>query len=116
MSVFNKKISENIEERKFIGANLPTNNYSFLTMYALSTSTSKSSIINNVLDEWINKNTRSISLLENEIAKKALDSFNNNSVTIDKFKSILEKELLAKGVLESSVKNIINIFTNETNK
>ena len=116
MTVFNKKIIENIQERKFVGANLPLQIYSYLAMRCIDLDVSKSSIINVVLQKWKEEMEQAVSIesLVENIALKAVHVFSESKKKQIVFRATLSTELEKKGVDKGSINLILKRFDGET--
>lgn len=119
MSIFKKTTAEHLQERKFVGVNLPLQNFSYLTLYGMTNNSAKSSIMSAIYVKWEleEKERTSLDFLEEQIAKKAIAVCNASKPSqgrINVFREKLRIELYKKGIIKTSVINILTLFDNET--
>ena len=122
MTLFSKKITGKNKDVKFAGVNFPLLLNSYLTLYTIATSTSKSALICNQMEEW-KENQMEIMPLEELIelvVEKALEACPKKEVRIDgalkHFLNRLKKELVKKGIEKDIVSEILKKVTHEANQ
>lgn len=112
MSVFSKKGKKG---KKLIGTWVPIGISDYLSLYGLvkEDTCSKSRLLFNLVNEFIETiledfpETLLINILQNKVIKGLGDSKNKN---LEKYKTIIEKELMVKGLSEEMVKKITVIL------
>jgi len=113
MTLIPKKISRNNKDVKFVGVHLPLQVNSYLTIYALANSISKSAIILEELKEWktIQEEIISIDEMLDLIAGKAIGTFKEMKSKPEfhagKFFNSLNKELETKGIDIVTIEKIL---------
>jgi len=116
--MFNKKLSQKNEERKFVGANVPLQVSSYLSLYALCMQTSKSGLITEAILLWqerAEKTTPEPLLIDSlMIVIKAQFVADTPKKGDSSFVSRLKKELEKKGIENRVIDAILKRFLDET--
>jgi len=103
------------EGYKLIGASLPSRIHNYLTLYTLARGTTKTKIIKELLQAWIKsvrKSTTDDDLIK-EIVAKANDRWQKEKnskkshKTFDQFCIDLQKELVARDMLDIYIKLVV---------
>lgn len=120
MTIFNKKVKQRVQDSKFVGAHLPSQLYSYLSLYTLATGESKNQIIVDVLENWkldgdVDED-KEMKLIE-ECAQIAFSDFKNKKkANFQWFLNEVEYELTKKGITKEVISVIIEKIKNEKNK
>ena len=122
MTLFSRKSITKKGEVKFVGVHLPLHLNSYLTLYALATGGSKSSIICEEINNWktSQEDVMTESVLIQSIADKAIKTFKNkiiqNEMSLGKFMKSIKEELLAKGIEEEAINVILEAIKDGKDK
>lgn len=122
MPVFNKKGRVNNRKNKFAGVHLPPQINSYFTLFTLAMEVSKSAVLVDLLQNWIEANKESAEFSEtaliNLIVERAAKTFaelkDNKTFTKSRFYNEITQELLVKGVSDETVTSIITKVKNGT--
>lgn len=102
-----------------VGMYVPKRLASYLSLYCLAKSQTKTSVLKPLLTEWIEENQEKIPIdvLVREIAHKAYNVWKAQirPSNFNTFKNQVKRELIAKGLTGYSDR-ILNIITDEKNK
>jgi len=105
------------EDTKLVGAVIPTNIVQYLNLFCLVDNRSKSSIIRPMVEKWADK--AKVKFPEDKLialaAEKGFESWCNKSRKRTSFINALtyqKRELLSKGILETTVDLIIKRIVN----
>ena len=104
--------------KKFVGGFIPHELFSYLTLYLVANSTSKTKLLNDILKERIKSLQFKFpeEILEKTVAEKASRTWqivkSNTKETFEDFKTKIHKELTKKGLSESCIEKILNQIKN----
>lgn len=94
----------------FVGAHLPPQINSYLTLYSLAKTQSKDSLIREQMTKWVAEKEKEFSIqsLEKELAEAFYEVYKDSDEdALDMFLIELKKELRKKGVQKEQFDNII---------
>jgi hypothetical protein len=114
MSILHKKSKRETDGYKLIGAYLPPRMHNYLTLYALAKETTKTKIIQKLIDDWVgqqilhepDRDLVALVIQRANIQWKVEKTVNKN-ITFSQFKELLREELLKKGLREVHIKTIL---------
>jgi len=96
---------------RLVGAKLPIWMHEYLTLYALAKTTTKTRVIQYVLENWIRgeKEKEDDQKLIEEVTKRVNDQRKVQKVSssFEKYKASIKQELLARGIKDSYVNIIV---------
>jgi len=125
MGIFRKNITKESNDVVFVGANLPLQVNTYLTIYSIATGISKSKIIANLVTQFKEgisfekgmENDMSLDELIEQVAVKGSSSFTieykKSGFSSTKFFNDMRTELSKKGIDEKTCTKIINKVKNE---
>jgi len=121
MKIFTKKNSEGNKTAKFVGAYVPTNLYVYLTLYGIVNGTSKTEVLNSLLDDWYNDASKN-QASERELIKETVElvlipkweDAKKRRIKSEKFIVQITEELSKQGFDETFISNMIKIFRHDT--
>ena len=118
MTLFSKKHTVKEKAVKFVGVNLPLPLNSYLTLYSIATSTSKSAVICNQMDEWKDTQEELMPIEEviELVVEKAMEECPEKNNRIKGFLKRLEDELIKKRIEEEIIGLILKKVQHEANK
>jgi len=116
MSLISRKAIKKDKEVKFVGVHVPLQINSYLTLYAYTNRISKSQIINDLLEKWMNTNGVPIDSLLMELQKEIRTTYQTlkgkGTKSLLQYCGAIRKELLKKGIhpetVEIILKNVVN--------
>lgn len=122
MTLFSKKNTVKEKAVKFVGVNIPLPLNSYLTLYAIATSSSKSALICNQMDEW--KETQEelmpieevIKLVVENVMKECPPKSKKIEGALIHFLKRVKTELIQKGIEEALINKITKKVMYEANK
>ncbi len=121
-TLFSKKHTVKEKAVKFVGVNLPLPLNSYLTLYSIAMSTSKSPLICNQIEEWkeIQEELMPIEELIDLVVEKAMEECPEKDKRIEGallyFLKRLKKELVQKGIEDEVIRKILKKVRHEANK
>jgi len=99
---------------RVVGASLPVEIHSYLTLYALAMSTTKTAVIKKQLEKWINEQKRFVTeeKLITSIVSQIQQQWKGKHKRIpdlefERFKELVYQELIEKGVEEDITDKIV---------
>jgi predicted DNA-binding protein len=101
------------DNSKLVGANMPLQVHSYLTLYSLAKGTTKTLIIKELLTNWIEKQRAKEEdwMLIDEIVRRVNVKWGaikeQSDTTFQQFKVTLRQELLDRGIEERNIKSIL---------
>lgn len=104
MTLFSRKTTAKEKNSKFVGVFLPPHINEYLTLYSLAAEIPKTTIITNLLDNWIEETDELLNELEllTKLAEKAIHNFENlkktKSIGFKRFLLMMDSELKKKGI------------------
>lgn len=111
MTILKIKSKISKEQFKLVGALVPLPLNSFLSLYAVANSITKSMVVNNVLESWRQGICISEEKLINDIISIAKEGWKGSQkLTIVDFTDNLAKELTEKGLDPETIEKIIQRF------
>jgi hypothetical protein len=100
---------------KLLGASIHTDIHEYLSLYALAKETSKSMILKNLVETWMEKQKakESDSTLVKEVARRALNKWNVNKtrgimMSLTELKQIVSVDLEREGLAAKHIERILN--------
>ena len=122
MTLFSKKHTVKEKAVKFVGVNIPLPLNSYLTLYSIATSTSKSALICNQMDEWKENQEELVPIEEviQLVVENVMKGYNEKgkriSGTLLHFLKKVRKELIQKGIEKEVINKITKKVRHEANK
>lgn len=112
---------ENKKDTSFIGASIPKDMVSFLSLFCLAKEVTKTSIVKDLVNSWVQEKQKEYSEkdLIKEIAMRSLEVWEvtpKRNTTLHNFKTMLRLECKYRGLDESVINGIIAEFSNEYEK
>lgn len=121
MPILTKKNKCDRNDSKFVGVYISTEMFSFLSLYCMANSVTKTSIIAELLDGWNQQRLRDTTQEEliRKIALQALLAWKNRPLkkrNFLMFSNALRVELRNKGIEAKFIEKIMNIIRDEKDK
>lgn len=122
MTLFSKKLTVKEKDVKFAGVNFPLPLNSYLTLYTIAMSTSKSALICNQMEEW---KENQLEILSHEelielVVEKAMEACPKKEVRIEGamrfFINQLKTELIKKRIEKKMITKILTKVEYEANQ
>jgi hypothetical protein len=107
--------ASNKEELRLVGVHLPSSVYDYLTLYTLSKGITKSALLRQLLDPWIEAEKTDESVLLEQIVQRIQSGWRKKKklhpkTSFNQFITEIKKELLGKGLTRVQVKSILSNF------
>lgn len=129
--IFTKKNSEGVKTSKFVGAHVPANLFTYLSLYVIVNGTSKTEVLKDVLEEWFQdvsttqasqkdllKEVVKYILVpkweESKLSKVLVPKWKESKLSKDKFIIQSREELKKQGFNDSLISNLIKLFIHDT--
>lgn len=122
--IFTKKNSEGSKLSKFVGAYVPTNLYTYLSLYVIANGTSKTDVLKTALDDWYEFETQKNQISESQLTKDVVqyvlipkwEEASKSRVKLEKFVMQITDELQKQGFDDSVINKILKVFTHDTQR
>ena len=108
MSVLKVEYKEKpLVDSKLVGAHLPQQVASYLTLYALAHGITKSTVVRNEIQDWYDERSETEDELIRLLIKRAKEQYESSKLHIELFKRKLGIDLRHKGISKKHIETIL---------